>query len=90
MLARTIRWTAVWAFAVTASPWSSADEDRDPLDLSKASISESNASLGPSIKPLPAWISGWVDLGYTASTVGSGRLLVEPRPNHLGNEFLLN
>jgi hypothetical protein len=29
-------------------------------------------------------------MGYTASTVGTGRLLVEPRPNHLGNEFLLN
>lgn len=90
MLARTIRWSAVWAFAASASPWSCADEDPDPIDLNKASISESNAALGPSTKPLPAWISGWVDMGYTASTVGSGRLLVEPRPNHLGSEFLLN
>ena len=89
-LARTIRWSVVCAFAVAASPVSRADEDLDPHDLNMTPVSESNAALGPSAQAPPAWISGWVDMGFTASSVGTGRLLVEPRPNHLGNELLLN
>lgn len=38
----------------------------------------------------PPLLTGWVDAGYTAASVGSGRLIVQPRPNHLGDEFLLN
>jgi hypothetical protein len=33
---------------------------------------------------------GWMNMGYTASTSGSGFLPVEPRENRFGNEFLLN
>lgn len=38
----------------------------------------------------PPWLTGWVNAGYTGASVGSGRLIVQPRPNHLGDEFLLN
>ncbi|MBI3406838.1 MAG: outer membrane beta-barrel protein [Planctomycetes bacterium] len=35
-------------------------------------------------------VYGWLDSGYTSSTSGSGLLLVEPRMNRFGQEFLLN
>ena len=35
-------------------------------------------------------IYGWVDMGYTYSTSGSGPLSVEPRSNHFGDEFTWN
>jgi putative OmpL-like beta-barrel porin-2 len=33
---------------------------------------------------------GWMNMGYTMSTSGSGNLPVEPRENRFGNEFVIN
>src|SRR5262245_27126998 len=33
---------------------------------------------------------GWMEMGYTGASAGSGLLSVEPRLNRFGNEFLLN
>lgn len=33
---------------------------------------------------------GWLNMGYTTSSSGSGPLSVQPRENRFGNEFLLN
>src|SRR5437868_1370644 len=41
-------------------------------------------------KDPPIKIYGWVDMGYTYSSSGSGQLSVEPRPNHFGREFTMN
>lgn len=90
-LAKRIRWSAVWAFAVVAPSPLHADETLKTRAAIEPITAESSIGIEEVPRnPRPAWISGWGDMGFTASTVGAGRLLVEPRPNHLGNEFLLN
>lgn len=49
-----------------------------------------NTGLGAFLQSRGARLYGWLDMGYTPSSSGSGLMFVEPRENRFGNQFLVN
>lgn len=49
-----------------------------------------HTALGRFLESHGTRVYGWLDMGYTPSSSGSGLMNVEPRENRFGNEFLVN